>query len=170
MSVSSFKEFVANRKTETDEVRSIDWESRKVWYLKQVEELFKKIRGYLAEFKDDIQVTEGTETISEDFIGEYEVPILKINLYGKHASVVPAGINLIGTPGRVDLVSYVERVRIILGDKNRRSPASIYRNLTEEDHALTDYVWKIITESPRRQYVEVEKECFLEALQEVLGG
>lgn len=165
MSSSTFKEFIEKRKAEEE---GIDWESRKQDYLEKVKQLMETIRGYLDEFSDSLPLTEEKKTIYEDYLGEYDVPVLHIDLYGKRASVIPVGRNIIGTPGRVDLVSLARTVRIILADKKRkRFPERTPEELIKEP---TDYVWKIVTDPPRIRFITLDKERFLDALQEVLGG
>jgi len=184
MSKTSFKAFIEQEKAVETRQRSIDWEEKKRTYLKRVDELFNEVRIYLREFVEskDIQIKETAETIEEEYIGEYEVPVLRIQLYGKHADLVPAGTNMIGTPGRVDLIGSFDTIRFILADKKEKSPQIFAgtswmpedrKRAREKEESISrkrNYVWKIITDPPDIRYIELKEASFLSSLQKVLDG
>jgi len=181
MGKSSFKEFVEQKKiVAEDRKKSIDWEKRKKFYLDQVEMLYKDVEGFLSEFKE-VTLERELEEIEEDIIGKYEVPVLHIRLYDKHAALMPAGTNMIGTPGRVDLVGYFETTRIILTGKNETRPQGATAascSWLDDDEKLEeiknqepqgrDYVWKIITDPPKIRFNDLNEDNFLNSLQEIL--
>jgi len=182
MSKTSFKEFVEQKKAVEDLKKSIDWDKRKKFYLRQVEILFKNVKDYLSEFKE-ITFETTHEEIEEEIIGTYEVPVLHIHLYDKHAALTPAGTNLIGTPGRVDLVGDFETKRIILTGKKEIHPQGVTAascSWLDEDEILEeiksqesqgrDYVWKIITDPPKIRFMNLNEDNFLSLLQEVLDA
>ncbi|MDR3197933.1 MAG: hypothetical protein LBU34_08715 [Planctomycetaceae bacterium] len=183
MSKAAFKEFIKKGIEEYTHQKKFDWVGRKNKYLDKVKRLYEQVRSYLQEFSDTVQLSEETITVNEKYIGDYEATILKIEILGKQASLVPVGTNIVGTPGRVDLKSYLETKRIILVDQNAKEPqifATI--DLNKEDKKRIEkhteewatrprkYVWKIITDPPNIRYIELDEEHFLGALQEVLGG
>ncbi|MCL2624006.1 MAG: hypothetical protein FWD31_10110, partial [Planctomycetaceae bacterium] len=122
------------------------------------------------------------EGIEEEIIGEYEVPVLNIHLYDKHAALIPAGTNMIGTPGRVDLVGNFETKRMILTGMNESRPqgATAFSCSWLDDEKLTEiknqepqgreYVWKIITDPPKIRFIDLNEDNFLSSLQEILDA
>jgi len=186
MSKTAFKEFVEQEREKTESWKnSIHWEGRKQSYLNRIEELLYNVEKFLGEFTEsnDIQIKKRKKKIQEEFIGQYEVPVLRIQLFGKQAALIPVGTLIIGTPGRVDLVGPIETKRIILTDKDkdRPQPPVGYSCLwLEEDQKLAEikaqesqereFVWKIITDPPDIHYIELNKDSFLSSLQEVLDA
>lgn len=179
MSKTAFKEFIKKGIEEHTHQKEFDWVGRKNKYLDRVKQLYEQIRSYLKEFSDTVQLSEEIVIVNEKYVGNYEAPLLKIDILGKQASLVPIGTNIIGTPGRVDLKSYLETKRIILVDQTAKEP-KIFAAITfnKEDKKRIgkritrprNYVWKIITDPPNIRYIELDEEHFLGALQEVLGG
>jgi hypothetical protein len=185
MGKSSFIEFIEQEKAFESRKKSIDWEERKDLYLKQLKTLFDDVENFLREFTESgaVQIKRSQETIEEESIGEYEIPVLHIQIYGKHADLVPVGTNLIGTPGGVDLIGDIAKIRFILADKDEGRPqifAAFSWSIGGKKLAMEqaenwilrkrDYVWKIITDPPDIRYIELNEDSFLGALQEVLDG
>jgi hypothetical protein len=186
MGKSSFKSFIEQKKAPGSLNRSVDWEGRKNFYLIQLEALFKTIGNYLRDFIEskDVILETTFEEIEEENVGKYEIPVLHIRLCGMHAALVPAGTNMIGTPGRVDLVGNLESKRIILADKDESHPQATtafsfsWLNednkkeelRTQEMHSDRQYVWKIITDPPKIRYIDLNEDNFLSTLQEILDA
>jgi len=184
MSKTSFKKFVEQEKAVDSKQRNIDWEGKKRTYLQRVGALFDEIRAYLQEFveSEDLQIKESTETIDEEYIGEYEVPVLRIQLFDKHADLVPAGTRIIGSPGRVDLVGDFDKKSFILADREEDRPQifsgfswhsngkRVKKKADKETRRKRHYVWKLLTDPPKMRYVELDEDIFLSSLQEVLDG
>jgi len=124
MSKTAFKAFVEQEKEAEIRKNSIDWDKQKKLYLKRLEMLFDQVKQFLHEFTETgaIRIKTKNVTIEEECIGKYEVPVLRIHIYGKHADLVPAGTNMIGTPGRVDLIGDIATIRLILADKEESGP------------------------------------------------
>jgi len=185
MSKSSFKDFVEKEKSVDSRIKSIDWEERKNLYLDRLMTLFRDVKIFLRQFtkSNDIQIKKGKIRIKEDYIGEYEVPVLRIQLYEKHATLVPVGTLMIGTPGCVDLVGEIETIRFALADKDEDHPQSrtafslIWLEEDDKNEEIRtqecrkcEYVWKIMTDPPYIRYLELNEDSFLSALQKVLDA
>jgi len=185
MSKTSFKAFIEKEKSVDSRIKSINWEERKNLYLYRLKTLFRDVEVFLRQFTEsnDIQIKKGKKRIEEDYIGKYEVPVLRIQLYEKYATLVPVGTLMIGTPGCVDLVGEIETIRFALADKNEdhpQPPTSFSLIWLEEDDKneeirtqdcrKCDYVWKIMTAPPYIRYLELNEDSFLSALQEVLDA
>ena len=185
MSKTSFKKFVEQEKAVDSKQKSIDWEGKKRTYLKRLDKLFNDVEDYLREFTESgaIRIEKRGITIDEEYIGEYDVPVLRIHLCGKRADLVPIGTNVVGTPGRIDLKGHFDTIRFILADKKEKSPQGFagiswlpmdkerVREKTEEwTQRKRNYVWKIITDPPDMRFIEMNEDSFLSALQEVLDA
>lgn len=185
MGKTAFDEFIRQEKTIDSENKNIDWKDKKDVYLSRVNALYKDIESFLSDYTEsgDIRIEKGSTLIEEEYIGKYDAPVLHIHLYGKHADLIPAGTNMIGSPGRVDLLGDIETRRIILADENEKAPAIFAAfSFTEEEKEQNaqkaeewanrerNYVWKIITDPPKIHYIELTEDSFLSLLQEVLGG
>jgi hypothetical protein len=184
MSKAAFKEFIEKGIEEySHKKEEIDWVGRKDKYLDQVKQLYEQVRFYLKEFSDAVQLSEEFIKVNEKYIGDYDATMLKIDVLGKQALLVPVGTNIVGTPGRVDLKSYLGKKRIILADQKIKKPNIFFATaFNEEDKKRIEkqaeewatrsrkYVWKIITDPPDIRYIDLDEEHFLGALQEVLGG
>jgi hypothetical protein len=183
VSKTTFKKFIERERTVESRQRNIDWVKKKQLFLKRVDALFADVEKFLKEFTESIRLEKVVTKIDEDYVGEYESPALRIHLYGKRADLVPVGTNVIGTPGRVDLRGRFDTIRLILVDKNEKSPqvfagiswAPMDQERVREEaeewmQKERNYVWKIITDPPDVQYIELKEDSFLKALQEVLDG
>ena len=185
MSKTAFKEFIERERTVVARQKNIDWEKRKHLFLKRVNVLFDDVENFLQEFTDSkaVRLEKDVTKIDEEYVGEYEAPVLRIHIYGKHADLMPVGTNVIGTPGRVDLKGRFDAIRLILADKKEKSPQSFagiswapmdkerVREKAEEwMQRKRHYVWKIITDPPDIEYIELDEDNFLSALQEVIDG
>jgi hypothetical protein len=185
MSKLSFKEFVEQEREVETRKRSIDWEERKKFFLGRLEVLFQDVERFLHDFieSNDVQIIRKNKGIKEEYIGKYEVPVMRIKLYGKHATLIPVGTLMIGTPGRVDLVGTLESKRIILTGKDEyrpQPPVAFSCSWLDEDNKLDEIgtidsrgpelVWKFITEPTKNRYIDLDKDSFLSLLQEVLDA
>ena len=185
MSKTAFKEFIEKEKAIDAENRSFDWEGKKQAYLRYLDKFFADVEKYLHEYitSKTLRIEKNVTTIEEEYIDKYEVPTWRIYLYSKHVDLVPVGTNIVGSPGRVDLRGVIKSVRFILADKKEKSPQSFagiswapmdkerVREKAEEwMQRKRHYVWKIITDPPDIEYIELDEDNFLSALQEVIDG
>ncbi len=185
MGKTSFSEFVKQEKKFDEQKKTVNWEEKKLLYLSRIQNLYETVRSFLHEYTEsgEVKIEEDSIQIDEDYIGIYAVPVLHVHLYDRHAALVPAGTNMIGSPGRVDLVGDMDTLRIILADKNETCPKvfaafsrteeekeQIEKKVEELVHRKRDYVWKIITDPPDIRYIELTEDSFLNSLQEVFGG
>ena len=185
MSVATFRQFVEQEKAVATKKKSVDWNKKKLAYLEQLDRLFENVEVFLREFIESgaVRIERNVITIDEEYVGKYDAPVLRIHIYGRHADLLPMGVNIIGTPGRVGLKGIMGTVRFVLADKREKSPqvfASMSWLPEDKEHAQEkaeewanrkrDYVWKIITDPPQIRFVELNEDSFLSSLMEVLNG
>ena len=100
-----------------------------------------------------------------------------IQMLQREIILEPIGMNIIGAAGRVDLKGANGIVKLLLvsksaasvrfvaieNDEKERSP--FLQETKAADHKL---VWKIATPAPNVRFIELNGDCFAEALMKVL--
>lgn len=84
---------------------TVDWEGRKTLFVKQTGELYKKVQGWLAEYSKQghLSCRLNKLTLTEEYLGNYEVEALEVNIGGHGVIFQPVEMNFLGTLGRIDL-------------------------------------------------------------------
>jgi hypothetical protein len=83
-----------------------DWKRRKDLWVMEVKTLYQQVAGWLADLMDEGFVKMGfsTKTLTEDFVGTYEIDVLELDLDVCPPIVFePVGRNIIGFLGRIDI-------------------------------------------------------------------
>ncbi|KAF3984756.1 MAG: hypothetical protein HFP81_00560 [Methylococcales symbiont of Hymedesmia sp. n. MRB-2018] len=178
MSKKDFDKFIS-KQAEPDDT-SIDWGSKKNKWINHLSNFYERIEVFLEEYvKDGKVVHKYTEkTLFEEYIGNYSVRVLNIELGNHKVRLEPIGTILIGAEGRVDLIGANGKVKFVLVNKNSSGPkikVSVWvegEDPPEKDvePAVVELDWKIATPPPNIKYINLEQDTFLEVLMEVLGG
>src|ERR1035438_7458033 len=103
MKNAAFDEFV---KSEQEPAHSkINWVKERDEWLKRLEELNHRIRGYLEEYisSGQIQFEAHPVELTEENIGRYKVEQITLKIGRKQVRFQPVGTLLIGSKGRVDV-------------------------------------------------------------------
>lgn len=136
--IDSFEEFL-NRKKEQSKEQNINWEERKSIWIKSVDSLFSKIKGWLEPFEKQGLVVFKEREIKcyEDYLGEYIIKKLDIFLGSDIISLVPKGTIILGSFGRIDMMGNDGDIMIIEPEWNewkfaRRTPMLKVWDLSEE--------------------------------------
>lgn len=180
MSKIDFDEFINNQiETKSDE-NPIDWDTKLKEWLESLSQFYKKVENFLEEYVTDgkVKFQYENKTIFEEYIGEYSVRVLNIELAGRKLKLEPIGTNIIGAKGRIDLIGANGTVKFVLVNKNSSAPETKINiwiegeEPTEKDDEpeVIEWDWKISTPPPRIRYINLEQETFLDALMEVMGG
>jgi len=82
---------------------AVEWEAKKVLWIKQIGELYKKVQGWLVEYSGHLSFHFNKLTLVEEYVGSYQVDSLEINIGGHGIVFQPVEMNLLGTLGRLDL-------------------------------------------------------------------
>lgn len=115
MAKDTLHEFFREKRAKSD-TGSIDWQAKKIAWIKAIEELYKNItEQYLAAAIADGTVAASFEEkrITEDYIGEYSVKVLVLTVGDERVMFSPKGTNIIGASGRVDLVGDLGEVTVV---------------------------------------------------------
>jgi hypothetical protein len=102
--------------------------------------------------------------------------ILKIG--PQEITMTPVGTLLIGAKGRVDVVGPAGRARFVLVDREASGPkvkvtVSIGQSKArqvEPSPRETEWAWKIATNPPTIQYIELTQDSLFQAILEVANG
>ena len=93
--------------------------------------------------------------------------------------MTPVGTFLIGAKGRVDVVGPAGRTRFVLVDSKASGPTlkvtvniggKPERPVVVSQPGKINWVWKIATNPPTIQYIELTQESLFQALMEVANG
>ena len=149
MADNKLSEFLRDKKTKSANV-TINWEAkRKVW-VQAVKELYKEITDrYITSAIEDgsVKVSSKDTQITEEYIGDYTVPELHLQVGNERVVFSPKCMNIVGASGRIDLSGDMGEGTII-----------------REDHG-----WAIVSARvPKRKVIPLNEESLLEALKTVM--
>ena len=180
MSTKEFDEFLARQESIPEQ--SIDWMRERDEWLAHLEQFYRDVEQYLADYVDagKVKVSYESKEIFEEFIGNYTAKVLLLDVAGHKARFDPIGANLIGAKGRVDLEGARGKARFVLVDEDSLGPMVKFKiriegdtenDTTEQDEAQkkAKWVWKIATPPPHISYMELNQDSFLQALLGVVG-
>jgi hypothetical protein len=105
--VHTLEDFLRENKNSPDfgEIQA-KWDEQKNRWLIELRQLFRTIEGWLDGLKDTGPVTysEMEETINEEYLGNYKVPIMFVTFVDKRVVIRPIGTKIFGGLGRVDIL------------------------------------------------------------------
>ena len=106
MSASKTSLFDDLRARKAKEAESkVDWPARKREWLEDLRALVANVRVWLKPGVEEglVEIVEAPVHLSEDFLGPYIAPSLRIEMVGKVVQLEPVGTLIIGAFGRVDM-------------------------------------------------------------------
>jgi len=175
---TKFDEFVAKQSAAMQP--EIDWAKKKEEWLSFLSKFYAQVEKFLGKYLSSGQIRLRYRAIKivEEYIGEYEVKTLMIDIGRNQITLEPIGTNLIGAKGRVDMNGPNGKVKFVLVDRNASSPGISSRvwihgeepPLKLPEAEVVEWAWKIGTPPPNIQYVELNQESFFDALMEVSNG
>lgn len=176
MSKLDFEEMLNKQ---SKEEKTIDWEEQKKQWLCFIDLFYNQINQWLDPYITQHKLSIATNKISltEDYIGTYEVDQWTVSLPNQTISFKPIGTLLIGTKGRIDMEGPRGRIQFILADKDSKGitfKASVSiggeksKESEPEQQKQIDWTWKIVSRASRRMsYDEFTEENFFNALMEI---
>lgn len=176
---STFDDFI---KEDTHLTRGeINWEQKKNIWITRLKKLHSDIQEMLKEYveKGFIDISFEEKTIREEYIGLYNVDIMKLFFKGNTIIIDPIGTLLIGCQGRVDVISKesgnIERI-VLVEEKDQGSffKVTIIENDEPQEKVEKEsgknIVWKIASRPPKIRYSDLNQDNFLELLLKVING
>ncbi len=179
MNRQDFASFVDKQQRAAEE--QVDWGATRDEWLDNLNSLYMHISGFLKEFVDAGSIKKKLVdiTLNEENIGLYVAKKMDIEIGKQRVSIEPVGTLLIACKGRVDIVGSAGRILLLLVNKNARSPRDLIRvsvSIGKQGNPLPappssteeiSWGWKLVTRGTQRQFVDLDKDSFYEALMEV---
>jgi hypothetical protein len=178
---SDFDTFVKNQQPAGPQEASIDWAGEREKWLRDLEELYRQIETFLAQYIKGGTITREYDEIelNEENIGSYRARRMLLRIGRQQVTLTPVGTFLIGARGRVDLVGPAGRTRFVLVDSEASRPQvkvtvsfAGQHNAPAKEEARRDikWAWKIATNAPTIRYIDLTQESLFQALMEVANG
>ena len=148
MTKNKLDDFFKEKKIKTG--GDIDWIKKRDEWINDVEILYGKIEKYLKNLRKDETVTlsRSFKTIFEEYIGEYEIAELALQVGDEKVAFIPKGRNIVGASGRVDLTGEMGQITLVVQPKNR---------------------WGIVaTRTPTLKVIPLDENSLLDALKEIM--
>ena len=111
---SALSEFLRRKKGEASS--DVDWAAKRDEWIASVKRLYQFLTNDLLKDSIDekiILVSKAPKQITEDYIGTYSVPELKLRIGNARVVFSPTGANVIGAAGRIDLRGDRDTVTLI---------------------------------------------------------
>ena len=126
----------------------IDWNKKKNQWLNHIAQLYKMIHKWIAPLESDgtVRLQTSSESLEEDYIGQYQVDVLTLLIGKQHVEFHPKGTLIIGANGRID----------VRGQRGIRTLV------------LMENQWFIVERSPRLKTLPFNEDSFQDVLQEVM--
>jgi hypothetical protein len=170
-----------NKKSEKHS--SVDWEERKKQWIASVSDFYKEVQNWIRplEEKGLLQSSFENTILREEYIGEYEVKKLILNVQGDKVVFAPIAALIIGARGRIDMVGPNGRVKFVLVPKESNEPKIISRiiqdgiddqdsDVSDNDSIVNEDHWNIATEPPNIKFISLNEESFSDALIKVVDA
>jgi hypothetical protein len=123
-------------------------QERQEKWLERVDNLYKKIRGWLSplEKEGDLSIFASEITLNEPPLPAYDVEVLTIIIGDQRVSFVPKGTLIIGAEGRVDIKGHKGiRTIIFSGEK-----------------------WSLVERTPKLKLLTLDQKSFQDILNDVM--
>lgn len=167
-----FKQFVQDQKKQADaDAAALTPEEDKQRWLDYLRSLGGMVQGWLAEYAKggDIEVQTEDILLTEEQVGSYKAPLLKIRVGSHLVKLKPIGTFLIGAYGRVDMEGPRGVCRMILVPADATEPKIVFNaELSTDQPPLLS--WKIATPPPTTKYIDLTEISFLDEMMRVVQG
>lgn len=179
MSKRSFEKFVNQQIARSEDSRRlINRDAELAEWQSSLELLYRIVEGYLREFisQGKICLRFHPTQIREEFLGEYTVRSLEIEIATTSVRLEPIGTYLVGIKGRVDMIGAKGTIRIVLVDKESTAPKVLVTigpdrgQPRKTEVRAPEWTWKIATDGARIRYLDLTADSFFSALMEVSRG
>jgi hypothetical protein len=174
-----FDSFVKNQRQVAEAEKSFDKDATISEWRHNLTNLYEKLRVYINDYIESGYIKFETHpiTLSEEFLGPYQVEQATIKIGNKKIELTPVGTLLIGSKGRVDVKGSAGSGRLVLVGKNSYGGGQVEiriveSNTSNQPHARKeiDWTWKIATSPPAVRLNDLNKESFEQLILEVSNG
>ena len=178
MADTTFSAFIEQQTAPSTADLEIDWDQKRKEWLQHLDQFYKLVEEFMREYVDQgkVRLQRGTKELHEEFIGDYSVDTMALHIGLNKVVFDPAGTNLIGAKGRVDMKSAKGTVKFVLVPEDTTAVNWTFRVAEDPDPIpepiapVENWTWKIATPPPRVRCVELCKDSFQNAVMEVVNG
>ena len=178
MADTTFSAFIEQQTAPSTADLEIDWDQKRKEWLQHLDQFYKLVEEFMREYVDQgkVRLQRGTKELHEEFIGDYSVDTMALHIGLNKVVFDPAGTNLIGAKGRVDMRSAKGTVKFVLVPEDTTAVNWTFRVAEDPDPIpepiapVENWTWKIATPPPRVRCVELCKDSFQDAVMEVVNG
>ena len=182
---SAFSDFVESKSKQEDK---IDWDGKKDLWLQKVNDLYADIQSWMAEYitKGQVLISNESITLTEEYIGTYQAPALRIKIGAERIDITPVGTLIIGGNGRVDITGKAGKTMLILSHKDYRPGVTVHVATSDEERTefeekqkeerknrpqLTreNLIWLYVRRTPQMEYFPLTKDIFEDILMSTAG-
>jgi hypothetical protein len=179
--IDDFDAFVKRQQTASAGEDRVDWAKERDDWLGHLKQLYDQTESFLAPYISSGEIKHDYRDIplNEENIGSYTARQMILKIGRQEITMTPVGTFLIGAKGRVDVVGPAGRTRFVLVDSKASGPtlkATVNiggkpeRPVVVSQPGKINWVWKIATNPPTIQYIELTQESLFQALMEVANG
>ncbi len=146
-----------------------DFSERKKLWLKSVKDFYQKVIEWLEPYKEKglLKIDCKKITKNEQYIGEYEIDEMFLNISNEIVKFDPIGTFIIGAHGRIDMTGNNGTIRFVLVDSESEGPR--FRvEIGTDTLSEKKFAWKISTSPPDIKYMPLNKNSFSDSLIEVI--
>jgi hypothetical protein len=139
---------IADKKAAKQQTMPIDWDTKRMIWIEQVELLYNQITDWLKDVPS-IKTEKQQIWITEEYIGRYQTDRLLIYLGNAIISLAPRGTLIIGARGRIDINSSNNKQAMIILENKGERPATIFTMDSEPpppkpEPETNEYEWLIV--------------------------
>ena len=177
---SDFSAFIEQQTAPPAAGREIDWEQKREEWLQYLGQFYAQVKEFMGEYvnQNKVRLRCGSKTLNEEFIGEYTVDTMTLDIGPNSVIFDPVGTNLIGAKGRVDMRGAKGTVKFVLVPEDTTAIGWQFRVVVGADPApepdpvepVDRWKWKIATPPPKVRCVELCRDSFQDAVMEVVNG
>lgn len=178
MADTTFSDFIEQQTAPPVDEPEVDWDEKREEWLQHLEQFYQLVEGFMREYLDQgkVRLQRGTKKLNEEYIGDYSVDTIAMDIGANRIIFDPIGTNLIGAKGRVDMQSAKGTVKFVLVPEDATQTG--WRNRTFEGpepipepvEPARNWAWKIATPPPKVRCVPLCKDSFQDAVMEVVNG
>lgn len=179
MANTAFREFIEQQTAPPAADSVVDWQQRRDEWLQHLDRFYKLVEAYMREYVDQgkVRLQRSTKKLHEEFIGDYSADTMALHIGANKILFDPAGTNLIGAKGRVDMQSAKGTVKFVLVLADATAMSWTFRVTEglepppkEPVAPVENWAWKIATPPPKVRCLELCKDSFQDAIMEIVNG
>jgi hypothetical protein len=185
MGSTAFAKFVEEQQT-VDSEEAMDWNGELSDWRSNLDSFYARVLSFLKEFTDAGSITYSFSEIAltEENLGTYQVNKMNLHIGRQQVSLEPIGTLLMFCKGRVDVVGSAGRAQILLVNEKAKSPGDLIKVTVtisgpgkvplppppQPKPQTISWAWKIVTQTPSRVFVDLDKDSFYSVLMEIANA